>query len=144
MRSCGTQFESQTDRLYRGFPWPSFVLQVGCCDDRACLESAIAASFLFVIHNHPKAKVVPLHATKVLGWRGIAPTHSWWGWVVWVTPRERTPGTHCTEGWVDSGAGLDTEAIGKILSPLPWIEPRSPGRPARSHTLYWLSYPGSP
>jgi hypothetical protein len=29
-------------------------------------------------------------------------------------------------------AGLDTEAIGKILSPLPEIEPRSPGRPARS------------
>jgi hypothetical protein len=27
-------------------------------------------------------------------------------------------------------AGLDTEAAGKILSPLPGIEPRSPGRPA--------------
>jgi hypothetical protein len=27
--------------------------------------------------------------------------------------------------------------------PLPGIEPRSPGRPARSQTLYWLSYPGS-
>jgi hypothetical protein len=39
-------------------------------------------------------------------------------------------------------AGLDTEARGKILSPLPAIEPRSPGRPARSRTLYWLSDPG--
>jgi hypothetical protein len=29
-----------------------------------------------------------------------------------------------------------TEARGKILSPLPGIEPRSPGRPARSQTLY--------
>jgi hypothetical protein len=30
----------------------------------------------------------------------------------------------------------------KSLS-LPGIEPRSPSRPARSQTLYWLSYPGS-
>jgi hypothetical protein len=26
--------------------------------------------------------------------------------------------------------------------PLPGIEPQSPGRPVRSQTLYWLSYPG--
>jgi hypothetical protein len=26
--------------------------------------------------------------------------------------------------------------------PLPGIEPRSPGRPVRNQTLYWLSYPG--
>jgi hypothetical protein len=38
-------------------------------------------------------------------------------------------------------AGLDTEATGRILSPLPGIEPRSPGGPARSHTLFSLSYP---
>jgi hypothetical protein len=38
-------------------------------------------------------------------------------------------------------AGLDTEVRGKIISPLPGIEPGSPGRPARSQTLYWLSYP---
>jgi hypothetical protein len=37
-------------------------------------------------------------------------------------------------------AGLDTEVRGKILSPLLGIEPRSPGRPARSQTLYSLSY----
>jgi hypothetical protein len=34
----------------------------------------------------------------------------------------------------------DTEVRGKILSPLPRIES---GRPARSQTLYRLSYPGS-
>jgi hypothetical protein len=28
-----------------------------------------------------------------------------------------------------------------LLSPLPGIEPRSPGRPAHSQTPYWLSYP---
>jgi hypothetical protein len=72
------------------------------------------------------------------------------GWVVSVTPLqrftpgERTPGTHCTGGWVGPRAGLDTEVRGKILSPLPGIEPLSSGRPARSQTLYWLSYPGFP
>jgi hypothetical protein len=68
-------------------------------------------------------------------------------WVVSVTsqprfsPRERIPVTHYTDGWVVSRVSLDTEAGGKILSPLPEIEPRSPSRPARSQKLYWLSYP---
>jgi hypothetical protein len=31
------------------------------------------------------------------------------------TPRERTPGTHWTGGWVSPRASLDTEATGKIL-----------------------------
>jgi hypothetical protein len=59
------------------------------------------------------------------------------GWVVSVTsrprftPGERTPGTHCTGGWVGPRAGLDTQARGKILCPcrgsntirteLPWL-----------------------
>jgi hypothetical protein len=30
---------------------------------------------------------------------------------------ERTPGTHCTGGWVGLRAGLDTEVRGKILCP---------------------------
>jgi hypothetical protein len=47
-------------------------------------------------------------------------------------PGERTPGTHTTGGWVGPSAGLDTEARGKIRSPLRGIELRSPGRPARS------------
>jgi hypothetical protein len=70
-----------------------------------------------------------------------------WGWVVIVTPPppfslwERTPGTHCTGGWVGPRAGLDTEARGKILSPLPGIETRSSGRPPQSsQTPCWLSY----
>jgi hypothetical protein len=32
-------------------------------------------------------------------------------------PRERTPGTHWTGGWVGPRAGLDTEAREKILCP---------------------------
>jgi hypothetical protein len=60
-----------------------------------------------------------------------------------VTPRKRTSGTHWAGGWVGPRAGLDTEATGKILLPLPGIEPRPPGRPVRSQTLYGLSYPGS-
>jgi hypothetical protein len=77
-------------------------------------------------------------------WIGLAQDRDRWRAVVSAvrfTPGERTPGTHCTGGWVGPRAGLDTEARGKILSPLPEIEPRSPGRPARSQTLHWLSYP---
>jgi hypothetical protein len=51
-------------------------------------------------------------------------------------PRGKDTGTHCTEAGWGPKAGLDTEARGKILSPLPGIEPRSPGRPVRSQTLY--------
>jgi hypothetical protein len=51
-------------------------------------------------------------------------------------PRERTLGTHCTGGWVGLRAGLDTKARGKIPPPLPGIDPRPPGRLARSQTLY--------
>jgi hypothetical protein len=40
-------------------------------------------------------------------------------------------------------AGLDREARGKILSPLPGIKPLSSGRPARSQTLL-TELPGSP
>jgi hypothetical protein len=54
-------------------------------------------------------------------------------------PREKTLGTHCTGGWVGLRAGLDTEDRGKINLPPPGIEPRSPGLPARSQTLYGLS-----
>jgi hypothetical protein len=40
-------------------------------------------------------------------------------------------------------AGLDTEATGKIILLLSGIEPRSPGRPARSRTLKLTELPGS-
>jgi hypothetical protein len=36
--------------------------------------------------------------------------------------------------------GLDTEARGKILSPLLGNKPQSCSHPAHSQTLYWLSY----
>jgi hypothetical protein len=50
-------------------------------------------------------------------------------------PRER-PGTHCTGGWVGPTAGLDR--WGKYRPP---TGIRSPDRPARSKSLYRLSYP---
>jgi hypothetical protein len=42
-------------------------------------------------------------------------------------PRAKDLSTHCTGGWMGPRAGLDTEARGKILLPLPGIEPRWPG-----------------
>jgi hypothetical protein len=69
-----------------------------------------------------------------------------WGWMVSVTPRprftpgERTPGTHWIGGWVGPRAGLDAETRRKILCP---CRGSNPDRPARSQTLYCLSYHGS-
>jgi hypothetical protein len=48
-------------------------------------------------------------------------------------PRERTPGTHCTGGWVDPRAGLDAGARRTILC---LCRGSNPDRPARSQTLY--------
>jgi hypothetical protein len=53
-----------------------------------------------------------------------------------LVPGKGLPGTHSTGGWVGLRPGLDMEARGKILSPLPGIEPRLPGSPACSQTLY--------
>jgi hypothetical protein len=67
-----------------------------------------------------------------------------WGWVVSITPWprftpvERTPGTHWSGGWVVPRAGLDAEARRKSLC---FCRGSNPGRPVRSQTLYWLSYP---
>jgi hypothetical protein len=41
-------------------------------------------------------------------------------------PRERTPGTNWTGGWVDFRAGLDTEARGKIPCPCRGSNPVRP------------------
>jgi hypothetical protein len=51
-----------------------------------------------------------------------------------------TPGTHWTGGWVGPRAGLDAEVRRKTLC---LCRGSNPGRPVRSQTLYWLSYPGS-
>ena len=64
-----------------------------------------------------------------------------WGWVVSTTsrpphPRER-PGTHCTGDWV--GPQGRSGRVRKISPP---TRIRSPDRPARSESLYRLSYPG--
>jgi hypothetical protein len=59
------------------------------------------------------------------------------GWVVNAKPRSlyprERPGTHCRGGWVGPKAGLDRCGKSRL---------RSPDRPARSESLYRLSYPG--
>jgi hypothetical protein len=57
----------------------------------------------------PKLWTIPPNHITTLGSR--------WRWLVSVTPRprftprERTPGTHCTGGWVGPRAGLDIKHI---------------------------------
>jgi hypothetical protein len=62
----------------------------------------------------------------------------------WSAPRPGrfTPGTHWMGGWVDPIAGLDDVEKRKILA-LPVLELRTPGRAARSQSLYRLSSSGS-
>jgi hypothetical protein len=43
-----------------------------------------------------------------------------------LAPGERTPGTHCSGGWVGPRAGLDTEDRGKILCPCRRSNPDRP------------------
>jgi hypothetical protein len=72
-----------------------------------------------------------------------------WGWVVSIvlpslcfTPREGTLRTHWIGGWVSLRASLDTEARGKILLPLPGIEPWFSGRPRdRSYDVFTYYLP---
>jgi hypothetical protein len=51
-------------------------------------------------------------------------------------PRGKDPpyGTHCTGGWVVLRAGLDTEARGRNLSPLPGIDHLAVQPVARHYT----------
>jgi hypothetical protein len=98
-----------------------------------------------------KSKAVPLHAMEALGGRGgIAPTHSRprtrWRWVVSITPRprftpkERTPGTHCTGGWVGPRAGMDTQVRGNILCPRRGSNPVHPVvQPVVRHYTAWAN-----
>jgi hypothetical protein len=58
------------------------------------------------------------------------------------TPRETAPGTHWIGGWVGTRAGLGAVKR-KIPSPRRVSNPISCDRPARTHSLYRLSYPGS-
>jgi hypothetical protein len=56
---------------------------------------------------------------------------------------ERAPGTHYIGGWVDPRAGLDDKEKRRRFLTLLGHELRLLGRPARSQSLYRLSYPGS-
>jgi hypothetical protein len=68
-----------------------------------------------------------IHLWKYRGRGCIAPTHRRPRHEMWVSdqghvpaalcPGERTPGTHCTGGWVGPRAGLNIEARGKISYP---------------------------
>jgi hypothetical protein len=69
-----------------------------------------------------------------------------WGWVVSITPLprftpgERTPGTHCTEGWVGPRAGLDTAARGKFLCLCRGSNPDRPVvQPVVRHYTAWAN-----
>jgi hypothetical protein len=56
------------------------------------------------------------------------------------TPGERTPGTHCTGGWVGLRAGLDTETTGKILCPRRESNPDRPVvQPVVRHYTAWAN-----
>jgi hypothetical protein len=54
---------------------------------------------------------------------------------------ERAAGTRWIGGWVNPRTGLDDTEKWKFLPP-PGLELRPLGRPARSQSLYRLSYPG--
>jgi hypothetical protein len=43
-----------------------------------------------------------------------------------LCPGERTPGIHCTGGWVGLRVGLDTEARGKVFCPCRGSNPDRP------------------
>ena len=91
------------------------------------------------ITNKSKGRVTPLQARLwPRGWLELklyssmitAPEGGEWSA---VHPQER-PGTHCTGSWVAPRAGLD----GRKISPTGIL---SPDLPARSQSLYRLSYP---
>jgi hypothetical protein len=66
-----------------------------------------------------------------------------WGWVVSVTPRprftpeEKTPGTHCTGGWVGPRAGLEQGLEEKFPAP---VRDRTPVvQPVVRHYTDWAT-----
>jgi hypothetical protein len=67
-------------------------------------------------------------------WSASRPSH--------LTLGERAISTHWVGDWVDPIAGLDEEEKRKFLT-LSGLEARLLVRPARSQSLYRLSYPGS-
>jgi hypothetical protein len=56
------------------------------------------------------------------------------------SPGERTPGTHCTGGWVGPRAGMDTEVRGNILCLCRRSNPDSPvTQPVVRHYTAWAN-----
>jgi hypothetical protein len=85
----------------------------------------------------PASKAVPLHATKAFGGERRYSSYSFTTSAVdgdkllasrsgRALPRGRTPGIHCTGGWVGPRAGLDTEDRGKNPLILPGSNPDHP------------------
>jgi hypothetical protein len=104
--------------------------------------------FILYLVELSLCKLIKHYATKTWGSGGIAPpimTSALEGdeWSASrfgrVTPWERAPGTHWIGRLVGIRACLDDMEKRKIL-PLPGIDP---GRPARSPSLYRLSYSDS-
>jgi hypothetical protein len=127
--------------------WQTSPLKVSklqqCCYEMFCFDLALFTLFTLKLSHYTPWRRLGGEELQLLL---ILDLGTRWGWVVSITPwphfspRERTPGTHWIGGCVGSRDCLDTVARGKILSPLPEIEPRWPSRPVCSQTLYWLSY----
>jgi hypothetical protein len=95
------------------------------CDVNDLLNIKILTSIVNIFENSKRDENIISHKTNLKRHASAA-----------LYLRGRIPGTHSTGGWVGPTASLDTKVREKILSPLLGIEPRSPGRPARSQTLY--------
>jgi hypothetical protein len=79
--------------------------------------------------------ISPLFLTSILDagkWSALRPGC--------FTPEETAPGTHWIGGWVGASVGLHAVEESKISCS---CRESNPGRPVRSSSLCWLSYPGS-
>jgi hypothetical protein len=86
------------------------------------------------------------YAIKTNGGWMYRSTFSWsrhWGALSASLPGRFTSGTHCVGGCVDPRTSLDDVKKTKFLLIL-GLELLPVGRSARSQSLYWLRYPGSP
>jgi hypothetical protein len=84
-----------------------------------------------------KTNIIHIFLTLVVAgseWSASHPDH--------FTPGEKDPRTHWKRGWVDPRASLDDVEKRKFLTLL-GLKLRPLGRPARSQSLYRLSYPSS-
>jgi hypothetical protein len=119
----------------------------GECDEPNGTVTSLTPSYSVLVKV---SKAVPLHAVEALRGRGyIAPTHSRPRHKMGVSGQHHAPAAFYPRG-KDPRYSLYRRLGGpqsrsghrgyrKNPLPLPGIEPRSPGRPARSQTLYCLS-----